>query len=210
MRTFVEIPILVSAALSTAGCTLIQPIEVASGLTSHTLCSNVFVAKQNPGEVFAENVRLRPGFSLIDWAVHYDVDRVQRQVTTTVAGGFKSRAVFQDRLGCILVQGAAEAVTSPHAELSEQAPSVASLLPNIAGPGVVSPTDERLQAALERAFTGSDHPPHRLTKAVVVIHDGRVVAERYAPGYGVDTRDIRRRNPSPTRCSAFWFARGGS
>ena len=52
---------------------------------------------------------------------------------------------------------------------------------------MVEPTDERLRAALDRAFAEPDHPPYRWTKAVVIVHDGRIVAERYAPGYDVDT-----------------------
>ena len=37
------------------------------------------------------------------------------------------------------------------------------------------------------AFEEPDRPPYRRTKAVVIVRDGRVVAERYAPGYTVDT-----------------------
>ncbi|HJR00772.1 MAG TPA: serine hydrolase, partial [Methylomirabilota bacterium] len=44
-----------------------------------------------------------------------------------------------------------------------------------------------LTAALAGAFAEPDGPPARRTHAVVVVHDGRVVAERYAAGFGVDT-----------------------
>ena len=44
-----------------------------------------------------------------------------------------------------------------------------------------------LEAALDRAFAEPAGPPHRWTKAVVIVHDGRIAAERYAPGFGVDT-----------------------
>ena len=37
------------------------------------------------------------------------------------------------------------------------------------------------------AFAEPDRPPYRWTTAVVVVHDGHVIAERYAPGYGIDT-----------------------
>jgi CubicO group peptidase (beta-lactamase class C family) len=44
-----------------------------------------------------------------------------------------------------------------------------------------------MRTVLDRAFAEPDHPPYRQTKAVVVVHHGRVIAERYASGYGVDT-----------------------
>jgi CubicO group peptidase (beta-lactamase class C family) len=60
-------------------------------------------------------------------------------------------------------------------------------LPAIAGPAVVEPTDPALKAALDHAFEEPAAPPFRRTKAVVVVHDGNVIAERYAPGIGVET-----------------------
>ncbi len=62
-----------------------------------------------------------------------------------------------------------------------------ALLPDIAGPAVVTPANPQLAAALDRAFAEPEQPPMRATKAVVVVKDGRVVAERYAEGYGIDT-----------------------
>jgi CubicO group peptidase (beta-lactamase class C family) len=40
---------------------------------------------------------------------------------------------------------------------------------------------------LDLEFAEPDHPPLRHTKPAVVVHDGRVVAERYGPGFGIDT-----------------------
>ena len=61
------------------------------------------------------------------------------------------------------------------------------LLPDIAGASVVAPQTPQLAAALDRAFAEPEQPPLRHTRAVVVVKDGRVVAERYAEGYGIDT-----------------------
>ena len=61
------------------------------------------------------------------------------------------------------------------------------LLPEIAGPAVVEPADPALKAALDHAFEEPASPPFRRTKAVVVVHEGKVIAERYADGVGVDT-----------------------
>ncbi len=61
------------------------------------------------------------------------------------------------------------------------------MLAEIAGPDIVQPSDPALKAALDHAFEEPAEPPFRRTKAVVVVLDGKVIAERYAAGIGVDT-----------------------
>ncbi len=63
----------------------------------------------------------------------------------------------------------------------------AALLPDIAGPSVVAPQTPQLAAALDRAFAEPEQSTPRHTRAIVVMKDGRVVAERYADGIGIDT-----------------------
>src|SRR5205823_8434856 len=85
-------------------------------------------------------------------------------------------------LGCYLDQGGAVA------DISVPAPDVkAALLPDIAGPSVVAPQSPQLAAALDRAFAEADKSTPRHTRAIVVMKDGRVIAERYADGIGIDT-----------------------
>ena len=67
-------------------------------------------------------------------------------------------------------------------------PKSPPLLPEIAGPGVVEASAPALKAALVHAFEEPAEPPFRRTKAVVVVRDGSVIAERYAAGAGVDTQ----------------------
>lgn len=172
------------------GCSSARPdgaIRVATGLISHNLCSEVFVSGLDADQVYAKDLKPRGGMGLVDWMVHYDVDAARTQVSTTVAGAFLSRAVYRDGLGCIVVHGEEPADAPARTDITADEQASVPLLPDIAGPAVVEPTDERLGAALARAFTEPDHPPYRWTTAVVVVHDGHVVAERYAPGYGVDT-----------------------
>ena len=159
-----------------------RALDVVSGLVSHNLCSQVFVTGVEAQQAYAESLAPRPSMGLVNWAVRYDVDRTRKQVSTTVAGGFLSRAVYRDGLGCLVVRG--EEPADGSAEIVE---GPAPLSPQLAGPAVVEPTDERLRAVLDRAFVEPDHAPYRWTKAVIVVHGGQVIAERYAPGYGVDT-----------------------
>ena len=181
--------LMAGAVLSLAGCDAVRldrPVRVASGLTSHVLCSETFVAGIDPAQAYAERIKPLLGSGPVDWLLHYDVDRVRRRVTTTIAGTFESRAVYHEGLGCLLVRGGEGAEARSLQEIGAIAPA-APVLPEIAGPDIVAPRSEQLRAALDHAFAEPDRPPYHRVKAVVVVHRGRVVAERYAPCYGIDT-----------------------
>jgi CubicO group peptidase (beta-lactamase class C family) len=177
--------VLWAAALS--GCATLHPdqvLRVVTGMVSHNLCSEVFVSGLDAERSYAESVRPRPGMSLIAWALDYRVDRSEGEVVATIGGGFESRARFRDGLGCMVEHDPPPAADSILPLPIETTPAD---LPEIAGTAVVEPTDPRLAEALDAAFAESEDPPDRLTRAVVIVHEGRVVAERYALGIGVDT-----------------------
>jgi CubicO group peptidase (beta-lactamase class C family) len=48
-------------------------------------------------------------------------------------------------------------------------------------------SNPRIKAAIDRVFDEDPKNPVKDVKALVVVKDGRVVGERYAPGFGVDT-----------------------
>lgn len=154
--------------------------QTATGLVSHQLCSAIFVSGLDPEQFYREAIEpmLSPGGFLFS----HTVDRENAQVTARVAGVAESRAVYRAPLGCVLVH---DALAPPvHVAAGSAA---ASLLPPIAKREVVEAADPSLKSALARAFAEPDSAPHRWTKAVVVVHDGHVLAEGYAPGYGIDT-----------------------
>lgn len=100
----------------------------------------------------------------------------------TLFGLGRSHAVYREGLGCTLEHG--EPLTEVGLPSDDRQPA---LLPEIAGPAIVAPQSPHLVAALDRAFTEPASPPYRRTRAVVVMKDGRIVAERYADGVGIDT-----------------------
>ena len=159
--------------------------RVATGFIAHTLCSETFVSGLDPDRVFSETTAAMPGTGLIIWAVDYRVDRARKDVTVTLLGGGQSRAVYREGLGCYVARDGATVDASPP---SATGLAPRALLPEVAGPSPVEPANPELELALERAFTEPDRPPLRHTHAVVVLKDGRIVGERYAPGYGIDTR----------------------
>ncbi len=169
------------AASPLAGCGSLRPdraLAVAPNLVSHQLCSAVFVAGLDPDAYYRE--ALAPDLAMFAPLVSHHVDRARGEVTASLAGGFESRAVYRGAEGCLVVQGPVRPPAVPP-------PPAPAILPPIAGPQVVTPTDPALVAALDHEFAAPGPEGPRLTQAVVIVHDGRVIAERYAPGIGVDT-----------------------
>jgi CubicO group peptidase (beta-lactamase class C family) len=157
--------------------------KVATGFVANVLCSETFVSGLDPEKTFAETTAAMPGVDLIRWALDYKVDRTRKDVTVTLAGFGRSHAIYRDELGCVIDHGEAMADAGAIVDALEQPP----LLPDIAGPSVVAPQSSQLAAALDRAFAEPSHPPLKHTRAVVIVNDGRIIAERYAEGFGIDT-----------------------
>jgi CubicO group peptidase (beta-lactamase class C family) len=151
--------------------------HTATGSVSRSLCAAAFVSQVDPQQIFQEEQL--PLMRSIGWAIHYTVDHARHEVRTSVFGDFTARAVYREGLGCLLVHGD-DAV--PEAAGFQPAP-IASAWPA----SVVEAANPAIRDALDQAFAEPDPAHPRLTKAVVVVHDGQLIAERYAPGYGPDT-----------------------
>ena len=188
MRLALRATVGLLAALAIAGCSgrSGHPARITTGYISHVLCSYVFVSGLDPARVNEEDIAGNPVFRGVNWAVRQEVDRARREVRVRVLGGFESRAVYRDGLGCLNLNGMAGSDAPTRAEIEADGP-IPALLPDIAGPEIVAPARAGLKAAVDGAFAEPDGKPVRRTHAVVIVHDGRVVAERYAPGFGVDT-----------------------
>ena len=117
------------------------------------------------------------------------IDRDEKRVTASAYGFAPQTAIYRDGLGCTLIDGAREA--EAHAE----APGLAA--PPSAAAEALWPEGERvdlgaaaegvdraaLDAAVASTFAEPDPARPRNTRALVVVHRGRIVAERYAPGF---------------------------
>jgi CubicO group peptidase (beta-lactamase class C family) len=146
--------------------------------TSHQLCSATFVAGMDPTEYY--NEAIKPKLGPISAFLRYEVDRERQEVRVHLAGLVHSRAVHDGPFGCRILHPGRE-VRLFQGEADDPEPLVESP-PPIAGPGIVAPANDKLSEALDHAFAESKSGPRRFTKAVVVLHRGRVVGERYAPG----------------------------
>jgi hypothetical protein len=171
----------IAAALILAGC---GDVDRAAGVpthyVSHQMCSAVFVGGLDPDMFYHEAVEpvIAPAGLLMD----YRIDRNKREVTADLAGLVTSRSVFLGAEGCRVAHDG-----GAMAPMDDDPPTAAK---HAAKPLPVDPINPALEAALDREFAEPESSPHRWTKSVVILHDGHIVAERYAPGYGPETPQI--------------------
>jgi CubicO group peptidase (beta-lactamase class C family) len=185
--TFVAVAVMLGAPVAAGAYFRVdRAIRVATGAVAHNVCTKTFVSGLDPHTVFSEIVA-REGIRRLQHVLRFHVDRDTKTVDASVAGLLASQAVFHDGLGCVLRHGSKEPYILKSDIEALKVPKTPPLLAEIAGPEIVEPTDPALKAAIDHAFEEPAAPPYRKTKAVVVVHDGKVIAERYASGIGVDT-----------------------
>jgi CubicO group peptidase (beta-lactamase class C family) len=146
--------------------------------TSHQLCSATFVGGLDPAQFYTEAIK--PKLGPVGGLLTYEIDRERQEVRAHLAGLVHSRAIYDGPFGCRVLHPGREARFAPR-EADDHTPRAVSPS-SIAGPGIVAPANDQLSEALDHAFAEPYSGPRRFTKAVVVLHGGRVVGERYAPG----------------------------
>jgi CubicO group peptidase (beta-lactamase class C family) len=154
-------------------------IRVGTAVVSKSLCSGAFVSGLDPDQLYAEAIKPIPGQDELAKRLKYKVDRAARQVTATWLGVFESRAIYREGFGCMLVHGELSGDSLPTQGMVRAKYESSAL-------GIASRSAE-LEVALNRAFAEPAAPPYRRVKAIVILHDGKLVAERYADGYTTET-----------------------
>jgi len=155
-------------------------IRVATAYAAKIVCSNAFIAGRDPQAVLADDVQA-PGHWLLR-LVSVDVDREQGTVSAGLLGLFGGGlAKARDGLGCTVVTSA---------NLASLADASVPPAPMGANEEQLWPQGEATEPALsadiakildDSAMTGPG------MRAVVVVRNGRIAGERYAPGFSRET-----------------------
>lgn len=166
-------------------------VAIGAAYKAKILCSAVFVSKRDPRSIVGAD--LEAGDLSVLRHVGARIDYDSREVATDFLGLAKRKAVYQEGRGCVIVHGAhgaldASVVKGPQAsrEPARTKPSPTEE-PGASGAPPPEFDESRLHAALEWAFSEREPALPRRTRAVVVVYKGRLVAERYAPGFTKDT-----------------------
>ncbi|SFO29274.1 CubicO group peptidase, beta-lactamase class C family [Mesorhizobium sp. NFR06] len=157
-------------------------IRVGSGYSAKIVCSNVFIAGRDPKEVLAVDVQA-PGHPLLR-LMKVSVDKERGLVSAGLLWVLgKSVAVERDGVGCASVP---DGDTGKVRQISlRPAPSTAA-----APPDALWPEGERVDASQNPEVSkiiGNVAMAGVGMRAVVVVKNGRVVAERYGEGFSAKT-----------------------
>jgi CubicO group peptidase (beta-lactamase class C family) len=173
----------------------VRAAHVGTGFTAKYLCSSTFITGRAPGRAYDEDVApVNPLTRMVRWRI----DRRRMAVTADILGFFKATALFRRGCGCTLLWQGSESdlrrQTFYRMTREPGPPAGRHALPWPRGRGEpeysAAPGVDRaiLAAALDRAFAEPDGPEQtRRTRAVLVVYHGRLIAERYAPGFDADT-----------------------
>jgi len=163
-------------------------IRVGANYTAKIVCSNVFLAGRDADEVLRTDVQApgHPLLRLMRVAVDHDGAVVRAGLFGFIGGGI---AVFRPGTGCAVLAdgrlgdvvsraaGAAVPGVSARPDLRASAPTAEAEAPWPDGDAV------NIDAALTKVIA-SDVLGGPGMRAIVVVHDGHIVAERYADGFG--------------------------
>lgn len=180
-------------------------LTLATAYKAKLLCSGVFVSERDPQDVISTDLAVDSLAPLK--AVRATVDREKQLVRASLFGGLSlgaslrwgdraisdpsvRTALYRPGLGSTLVLG------TTIGELRQQSQAFdawrqhnprrhQSLLAADTLPPELDAA--RLTKALENAFTERNPARLKRTRAVVVVYKGRIIAERYAPGFSATT-----------------------
>ena len=153
-----------------------------TGITAKQLCSMVFVSRLE--EDFSREAYIDPLLGDAAGLLSVSVNHERQSVKASVFGLFwRQHAIYREGLGCTLDRGGRQFDHDLAVPFEQDfAPLELDTVHRDANFDV-----DAVNAALDAAFTDSE-PAMRHTLGVAVLHQGRLVAERYAPQADRTTR----------------------
>lgn len=160
------------------------------GFATKLLASGVFVGDRDPEHFVADDLHAPHGFEPSELDV--TIDRDAGRVTLTLPTGYSRTAVCHPGLGCTLLPDGDNQFHFTPVEVTPDLPP-ADEMPWPMGDRDAHHTPDNLdrdaiERALDFAFAETHHGHPQRARAMVVLHKGKIVGERYAPGWGPESK----------------------
>lgn len=168
--------------------------ESRAAIGAHHLCSGLWVVgrvtKRTPAEVLAQDIAPFADFSWEKF-FSYDVDAGKRTVTVRGDGFPPRMAKYNGDQGCTILPRGETGIHFTPVAVPRNLPDASTQPWPMGDLGATTPipdgvNGERLAAALDWGVAQQAHN----TRAIVVVYRGKILGERYAPGWTKDTPQI--------------------
>ena len=166
-----------------------------AGMAAHHLCSGVFVVgrdyEREPAQVFQEDVARFAAFSWQD-DFEYAVDMGEQTASVWAPDISRQTAEYNGDQGCTIRPPGADDVYFAPVPVERRIPDPATTpwptgdLDAHHDPLPTEVDAAKLDSALDWAMAQTRHN----TRALVVVYQGKILGERYAPGFGPHTPQI--------------------
>ena len=168
-----------------------RAFPIISGFGAKNMASGFFLQHRNPDSIINQELSFFP----VSLAT-YDINTKDSSVTASVWGLAKSKAIYRPGIGCTLVNGLPEEVirkqhfiipTPPLENRDTIAWPYGEKIADAAPPVIDT---VQLNQALDNAMQALHKGEPAYTRAFLVLYDGKIVGERYAPGFDKNSRLI--------------------
>jgi CubicO group peptidase (beta-lactamase class C family) len=169
-----------------------RAFPIISGYGAKNLCSCTMLAGRDAQEVINQELNKFP-INLGGFTVSYE----DSSATGTVFGLARRKAIYRKGLGCSLVAGTDEAevraqrINLAPAPLADQ-DTVDWPTGNRGAYDTLNPAVDynALRTVLDSAFAEPGPKKTRHTRTIVVVYNGKIIAERYAEGFDRNTLQL--------------------
>lgn len=168
-----------------------QALPIATGYAAKTMASGIFLSNRDKADIEAYDLNFFPVKN-----ASCTIDYEDSSVTCSLMGLSSAKAIYRHGLGATLVNGLDEN------EIRAQKFTLA-ISPKISPDTIPWPMGDKhtdsfpvcvdstaVAAAVAKTFAGNDTdtPITNITRALIVLYDGKIIAERYAPGITRNTK----------------------
>lgn len=161
-----------------------EALPILSGYGAKNLCSCVMLGKRTPDHVIANELGAFP-LNLGDFTINWQ----DSSASGSVFGMAKKKAIYRKGLGCTLISQIDEAtLRNQKVNLAPQ-PAINQDTLNWPMGNLIDSTlkpvidQHALQQLVNRAFEEPGEKPSRKTRALLIVYNGALIAEKYGQGF---------------------------
>ncbi len=162
---------------------------IMTGFSAKQMCTCMFVSGRGQKDIESNELAFFP-LSVVKNKVNLQ----DSSVTSTVLGMAKKKAIYRKGIGCTLINDINDDQLRSQVFLIPGTPVLKT--DSISWPSGDKIIDSfpstidknKMNAAVDKAFTEPYPRKKQRTRAVVVVYDGQLIAEKYAPGYNMDSK----------------------